>query len=228
MAMQPEHDLTTEARVPLSRERVLGAAIRLADEGGFESLTMRKLGQELGVQAMSLYNHVANKDDIRDGIVDIVMGEIELPPQGADWKSAIRRSAISAHEVFLRHRWVCNVQMSTAAATVSAARLRWTEALLRTFREAGFSAELTHHAYHALDSHITGFTLWLANMPFETHEELADLAEAVLRELPVDQYPYLAEHAEWHLTESSPDDPSEFEFGLNLILDGLERIRDAD
>jgi AcrR family transcriptional regulator len=186
---------------------------------------MRRLGQELGVQAMSLYNHVANKDDIRDGIVDIVMGEIEVPPEEADWKSAIRQSAISAHQVFLRHPWACSLQMATA--TVSPTRLRWMESLLRTFRQAGFSAELTHHAYHALDSHITGFTLWLANMPFETHDELADLAEAFLSELPVDEYPYFAEHAEWHMKPLDPDEPREFEFGLDLILDGLERLRDT-
>jgi AcrR family transcriptional regulator len=204
---------------------VLRAAMRLADEGGFDSLTMRRLGQELGVQAMSLYNHVANKDDIRDGIVDLVMGEIEVPPSGADWKTSIRQTAISAHDAFVRHPWACSLQMETT--TVSPARLRWMESVLRTFREAGFSAELTHHAYHALDSHITGFTLWHASLPFETQEELADLAEAFLSELPADEYPYFAEHANWHLTESSADDPSEFEFGLDLILGGLERIRDT-
>jgi AcrR family transcriptional regulator len=225
MQVATRAETSAEPRVPLSRDRVLHAAVRLADEGGFASLTMRKLGQELGVQAMSLYNHIANKDDIRDGIVDIVFTEIEVPARGADWKAAIRASAISAHEVLVRHPWACSLMMSTT--TVSPARLHWMEALLRTLREAGFSAELTHHAYHALDSHITGFTLWVANMPFETHEELTDLAEAFLRQLPADEYPYFAEHAQWHLTDSSPDDPSEFEFGLDLILDGLERLRDA-
>ena len=209
-------------RTPLSRERVLHAAIRLADENGFESLTMRKLGQELGVQAMSLYNHVANKDDIRDGIVDIVMAQIEVPA-GDDWKAAIRRSAISAHDVLVSHPWACSLQMETS--TVSPARLRWVEAVLRTLREAGFSAEMTHHAYHALDSHITGFTLWETSFPFESHEELAGLAEAFLRELPVDEYPYFAEHAEWHIAHPASEEPSEFEFGLDLILDGLERLR---
>jgi AcrR family transcriptional regulator len=222
---EPSVEPSVEPRVPLNRDRVLHAAVRLADEGGFEALTMRKLGQELGVQAMSLYNHVVNKDDIRDGIVDIVMGEIEVASSGADWKAALRRSAISAHEVLLHHAWACSVLMETTA--VSPARLRWMEAILRTLREAGFSAELTHHAYHALDSHITGFTLWQANFPFDTHEELAELAEELLRKLPSDEYPYFTEHAEWHLTESSADDPSEFEFGLDLILDGLERMRDT-
>ncbi len=228
MATQPEPSAERRAplsRVPLSRARVLSAAIRLADEGGFESLTMRRLGQELGVQAMSLYNHVVNKDDIRDGIIDLVMSEMEVASDGTDWKSALRRSAISAHDVLMRHAWACSLM--TATTTVSPARLRWMEAVLRTLREAGFSAELTHHAYHALDSHITGFTLWQANFPFDTHEKLADLAEAFLREFPADEYPYFTEHAQWHLTEASPNDPSEFEFGLDLILDGLERLRDV-
>jgi AcrR family transcriptional regulator len=217
MSTQIEH------RPPLNRERVLRAAMRLADKGGFESVTMRKLGQELGVQAMSLYNHVANKDDIRDGIVEIVMEEIEVPA-GPDWKAAIRRSAVSAHEAFLRHRWACSLMMSTT--TVSPARMQWMEELLRTLREAGFSPDMTHHAYHALDSHITGFTLWQVSMPFETKEELVDLAEGFLREIPADEYPYVIEHAYQHLADSAPSGKTEFEFGLDLILDGLERIRD--
>ncbi len=223
MATQPNP--SAEPRVPLSRDRVLRAAVRLADEGGFESLTMRKLGQELGVQAMSLYNHVANKDDIRDGIVDIVMSEIEVPPNGTEWKAAIRQSAISHHDALLRHRWACSLMMATPR--VSLPRLQWMEWLLRTFREAGFSPNLTHHAYHALDSHIIGFTLWQVSFPFDTREELLDLAEDFLREIRPDEYPYVIEHAEQHFAEPNPDEPSEFEFGLDLILDGLERIRDA-
>jgi AcrR family transcriptional regulator len=216
---------SAEPRVPLNRDRVLRAAIRLADEGGFESLTMRKLGQELGVQAMSLYNHVANKDDIRDGIVDVVMEEVEVPSNGTDWKAAIRQSAISHHDVLLRHRWACSLMMATPR--VSRPRLRWMEWLLQTLREAGFSANMTHHAYHALDSHIMGFTLWQVSFPFDTREELLDLAKDFLREIPAEEYPYVIEHAEQHMAEPNPDEPSEFEFGLDLILDGLERIRDA-
>jgi AcrR family transcriptional regulator len=202
---------------------VLQAALELADESGFESVTMRKLGERLGVQAMSLYNHVANKDDVRDGIVERVMEEIEAPT-GPDWKEAIRRSAISAHEAFLRHRWACSLMMTSA---VSPARMHWMEELLRTLREAGFSADLTHHAYHALDSHITGFTLWQVSMPFETRDELLDLAQSFLHEIPVEKYPYIVEHAQQHIEPSSPSGATEFEFGLDLILDGLERMRDA-
>ncbi len=221
--MPTQTDPTARPRIPLTRERVLRVAVRLADEVGFESLTMRRLGQELGVQAMSLYNHVANKDDIRDGIVDLVLSEIEVPSNDTDWKAAVRQSAISAHEAFLRHPWACSLMMSTTG--VSPARLHWMESLLGTLRHAGFSADLTHHAYHALDSHITGFTLWQVSFPFKTHEELADLAENFRRELPAHEYPYVAEHVEQHLAEPTPDDPSEFEFGLDLILDGLARIR---
>ena len=214
----------TEPRTPLSRERVLRAAIRMADENGFEALTMRKLAAGLGVQAMSLYNHVASKDDIRDGIVDLVMQEIALPAPGADWKTALRRSAMSAHDVLVSHPWACSLMMSTSS--VSTARLDWMEGVLRTLREAGFSANLTHHAYHALDSHITGFTLWQVGL-FQDTEELTTMAEGFLRSLVVDEYPYLAEHIREHLEESSPDEKTEFEFGLDLILDGIERIRDA-
>ncbi len=220
--MASQADPGAGPRLPLSRDRVLRAAIALADQGGIASLTMRKLAQELGVEAMSLYYYVAKKADILDGIVDLVVSEIELPADGADWRAAIRKSAISAHEAFSRHPWAYSLMMSSAG--VSPARLRWMDSVLRTLREAGFSAELTCHAYHALDSHITGFTLWEASFP--AVEELRDLAATFLRELPVDEYPYLAEHVEQHLTESSHDDEGEFEFGLDLILDGLERIRD--
>ena len=212
-----------EPRVPLSRDRVLRAAITLADAGGIESLSMRKLAQALGVEAMSLYYYVAKKDDILDGIVDLVVSEIELPADGAGWKAAIRQSAISAHDVFLRHRWACSLMMSSPR--VSPARVRYMESLLRCLREGGFSAALTCHAYHALDSHIVGFTLWELTFPADS-EELADIAQTFLRELPVDDYPYLAEHIEQHLTQSGHDGEGEFEFGLDLILDGLERLRD--
>jgi AcrR family transcriptional regulator len=222
--MATRRDPRQASRTPLSRERVLRAAIALADAGGIESVSMRKLGQELGVEAMSLYNHVANKDDIQNGIVEIVLGEIEVPAPGADWKTALRRTAISSHEAFVRHRWACGLMMRTSGP--SPARMGWMEAVLRTLREAGFSPDLTHHAYHALDSHITGFTLWLVSMPFDTKEELDELAVGFLREIPADEYPYVIEHAHQHLAPASPGGRSEFEFGLDLILDGLERLRD--
>jgi AcrR family transcriptional regulator len=186
---------------------------------------MRRLARELGVEAMSLYTHVANKDDILSGIVDIVANEVEMPPNRGNWKAEVRQSAISAHDEFLRHRWACPLMMRTTSPIPS--RMRWMEWLLRTLREAGFSPNLTHHAYHTLDSHITGFTLWQVSFPFETREELVDLAEDFLPKIPADEYPYVIEHAKEHLAEPDPDEPNEFEFGLDLILDGLERMRDG-
>jgi len=209
-------------RPPLTRERVLLAAIQLADTAGIDALTMRRLGQELGVEAMSLYNHVANKDDILAGMVELVHGEIALP-EGHDWKAALRRSAISAHEVAWRHPWAHGVSIVLEA--MSAARLRWAEAVLRTLREAGFSPELTCHAYHALESHITGFTLWAGAFP--DAGRLRELAADFLQQLPVEQFPYFAEHIEQHLIGTHDGDEGEFEFGLDLLLDGLERLRDG-
>jgi AcrR family transcriptional regulator len=206
----------------MSRDRVLRAAIGLADEGGIESLSMRRLAQVLGVEAMSVYYYVANKDAILDGIVDIVVGEFELASGGADWKAAIRRSAISAHDVLMGHPWACNLMMSVKR--VSPARLRYMESLLRRLREAGFSAKMTHHAYHALDSHIIGSTLWQAG--YSSNKGLEDVAKKFVPKA-LREYPYLAEHAEQHFVKSKRKGVREFDFGLDLILDGLERIRDT-
>jgi AcrR family transcriptional regulator len=220
----------SESRVPLSRERVLQAAIDLADEGGIESLTMRKLARELGVEAMSLYNHVADKGDLVDGIVDLVVSEIDLPSNGEDWEAAIRECAISAHEAFLRHPWACSLVMSPATTRgARTPRLRYMEWLLSRLRAAGFSPDLTYHAYHALDSHILGFTLWqLGHSAAAEHlrgaQGLEDFAAAFLQDLRAGDYPYLAEHVEQHLT-AGDDGEREFEFGLDLILDGLKRAR---
>jgi AcrR family transcriptional regulator len=214
-----------DARIPLSRERVLSAAIALADEAGIESLSMRKLGQALGVEAMSLYNHVANKDEILNGIVDIVAGEIDLPPPGTDWKAALRRIALSAYEVLVKHPWAANLVLS--ASGISESRLQYMEAILGTLRRAGFSAEMTDHGYHALESHIMGFTLWEVGMNLGSREDLQRLASAFLERLSADEFPYLSEHVEQHLKPRRPDDEGEFAFGLDLILDGLERIRNA-
>jgi len=217
---------SAEARLPLSRDRVLNAAVELADEGGIDSLSMRKLGQALGVEAMSLYNHVANKDDILSGIVDIVVGKFDLPSPGGDWKAALRRIAVSAYEVLVRHRWAAGLVLSSPG--VSQARLRYMEAILGTLRRAGFSAEMTDHGYHAIESHIMGFTLWEVGMDLGSREDLQGLATEFLQKLPADEFPYLGEHIEQHLKPRRPDDEGEFAFGLDLILDGLERRRDSD
>lgn len=212
-----------ERRVPLSRDRVLRAAIGLADKAGIDALSMRKLAQALGVEAMSLYNHVANKDEILDGIVDLVLSEIELPSSGADWKAAVRTTAISAHDVLVRHPWAASLMLTRTVP----ARLWYMEAILGGLRRGGFSAELTDHAYHALDSHISGFTLWEVSFQIDP-ETLPGLATAFLDELAAGEYPWITEHVHQHLRERSPEEEGEFAFGLDLILDGLERVLDTE
>ena len=211
-----------EARIPLTRDRVLAAGIALADADGIEALTMRRLAQALGVEAMSLYYHVANKDALLVGMLDIVVTEMELPAREAPWKAAIRRSAISAHAVLVRHPWACQLLVSGTGGPAPS-RLRHMDAFLGCLRGGGFSVALTDHAYHALDSHIIGFTMWQLSFPFDTDEELLAVAGDFLRTLPVDEFPHLAEHVDYHLRPPTDDDPNEFDFGLDLILDGLER-----
>jgi AcrR family transcriptional regulator len=213
----------------LNRNRILKAAVRLADEGGIESLTMRKLARTLGVEAMSLYNHVANKGDLVDGMVDLVVGEVELPETG-EWDEAVRECAISAHETFVRHPWACSLAMVPSQSRILLTpRLRYMEWLLGRLREAGFSADLTYHAYHTLDSHILGFTLWelghaAGAKRMADGENLADIAAGLIAQLRENGFPHLAEHAEQHLA-GREDGGSEFEFGLDLILEGLRRAR---
>lgn len=214
----------TTARLPMSRERVLRAAIDLADRDGLESLTMRKLARGLGVEAMTLYYYVAKKGDILDGIVDLVASQIELPPDGADWKAAARQRAISAHEVLVRHPWASMLWVSSVA--VGPARLRYMDAGLRGFREAGFSPELTEQAFHAVENHIVGYTLQKVSFPIET-EEVAEAGASFLRALPADEYPDLAQHVMQHLEGPGHVDEGDFEFALDLILDGVERIKDG-
>jgi AcrR family transcriptional regulator len=202
---------------------VLAAAIALADDGGIEALSMRRLARELGVEAMSLYNHVANKDEILDGIVEVITEEAELPPEGTEWKAAIRESAISTRDMFVRHPWASRLWMSRQGG--GSARLRRGDWLLRTLREAGLSTELTYHAYHIVESHILGFTVQQLNFPY-SGDELEGIANRFLARLPAGEYPDFVEHVKQHL---EPHEGAEggFELGLDLILDGLERLRDA-
>jgi AcrR family transcriptional regulator len=215
-------EATTAPRTPLSRERVLRAAVTLADESGIEALSMRRLGQALGVEAMSLYNHVANKDDLLDGIVELVLSEIDLPPGDGDWKADLRRSAISIHALLVRHPWACSLALSPARNVPF--RIRYMEWMLGRLRGAGLSADVTYHGYHALDSHIMGFTLWELSHALDA-DDLGDLAATFLSMFPVDQYPYLAEHVQQHVAGFGRDGEGAFEFVLDLILDGLERAR---
>jgi AcrR family transcriptional regulator len=214
-----------KTRTPLSRERILDVAVRLADEEGLESLTMRRLARELGVEAMSLYNHVNNKQDLIGGMVDVVVDEFELPSGDHDWETAVRTYAISAHDTLLRHEWACNLVLSPPERPSSmVGRLRNMEWLLGQLRSAGFSADATYHAYHAIDSHIYGFTLWQLGHQV-TRADIENLAATFLRELPISDYPHAAEHVQQHMEAAPGDGARAFEFGLNLILDGLKRER---
>jgi hypothetical protein len=185
---------------------------------------MRKLGHILGVEAMSLYKHVENKHDILDGMVGLVMDEIELPDSSEPWGQAVRRSAISAHEALLRHPWACSLMMTVPTGRAArASRTRYMDALLARLRQAGFTPDLTYRAYHVLDSHILGFTLWQIGHELTTEGDLKVAADFV-EELPTDQFPDLALHIEQH---GQPGHDNEFEFGLDLAIDGLTRMMDG-
>lgn len=212
------------SRTPLNRERVLRAALALADANGIESLTMRKLGEAVGVEAMSLYNHVPSKADLLDGLVDQVFGEIELPASGNNWKAAMRQRAIEVRAVMSRHRWAIGLMESRTSP--GPATLRHHDAVLGCLRHAGFPVELAAHAYSALDSYIYGFALQEATLPFNTGSETSELAQAILAPFPAAEYPHLAELTFEHVLKPGYDYGSEYEFGLDLILDGLDRALD--
>ena len=224
--MAPRRKNASRKRTPLSRERVLRAAVAVADADGIGALSMRQLGGMLGVEAMSLYNHVAGKDDLLDGMVDVVFSEIDLPPAGTDWKVAMRQRAISARQVLSRHRWALGLMESRASP--GPATLRHHDAVIGLLREGGFSIAMAAHAFSVLDSHIYGFALQEASLPFDTAEQTAELAEAILQQLPAGAYPHLAELTTEHVLQPGYDYGHEFEFGLDLILDGLERSRQLD
>jgi AcrR family transcriptional regulator len=229
MAAQPE----ARKRTPLTRERVLQAAVALADERGIETLTMRNLGQELGVEAMSLYNHVAGKEAILDGAIELVVGEIlegvedETLSGPAEWKTVTRRRILAAREVMLRHRWAPKVLETRNE--MSAVVLRYYDGLLGLMFAGGFSADLAHHAMHALGSRALGFTQ-------ELYEEADDVPAETVSAMAIQmagEYPNLAEMLKVVTHDADTtlgwcDDQFEFEFGLDLLLDGLERRRDAE
>lgn len=209
-------------RAALTRERVLRAAISLADREGIESLSMRNLGHELGVEAMSLYNHVRNKEDMLDGMVDVVFSEIDLPAGGVDWRSAMRKRAISARQVLLRHPWAIGLMESRS--TPGPATLRHHDSVLGSLRRAGFSIEMAGHAYSVLDGYIYGFTLTELTLPFRNSEGAAEVAGNILQGVRADEIPYLAEMAVEYTMKPGYKYGDEFEFGLDLILDGIKRV----
>lgn len=221
-----ERDSTpNRGRAPLSRERVLGAAVALADEDGLQALTMRRLGRRLGVEAMSLYNHVANRDDILDGMIDVVVKEIDLPSQ-VDWREAMRRRAIAARDVFSRHPWASVLIDSRESSGPE--RLRYFDWVIGTLRQAGFSLELAVRAFSLMDSYVYGFGRQQFNLSSSGEGAPEDVAAAFLQAVPAGQYPYLTEVVTDYAMKVGYDDGADFQFGLNLILDGLEGLLGSD
>ena len=229
-----EAKTATERRVPLSKERVLGTAVDVAVRDGIESLSMRKLADELGVGAMTLYHYVPNKDELLDGMVDLVFAEIELPATDVDWQTAMRRRALSTRDVLNRHRWA--VGLMESRATPGLASLRLHDAVLGCLREAGFPVELTIQAYSVLDAYIYGFALQEKTVPFDDARGAAAVAEEQTRQFAeraeerqmatlAEEFPYLFEVVAGHVAEVGYDFAASFEHGLDLILDGLERRR---
>jgi len=200
---------------------VLSTSIALADGAGIDSLTMRRLGEELGVEAMSLYNHVTNKEDLLNGMVDAVFNEIELPAHSDDWKTAMRKRSVSFRAVLSRHPWATGLKDS--GTNPGPATLRHHDRVIGTLRNAGFSIEMTAHAFSALDSYIYGFAMQEKNLPITTEEETAAMAHIMLAQLPANEYPYLAELTADHVLKPGYNYSDEFPLGLDLILDGLER-----
>ncbi|MFJ8194995.1 TetR/AcrR family transcriptional regulator [Streptomyces sp. NPDC096094] len=211
--------LGASARTPLSRERVIGTAMAVADEKGAAALTMRAIAEPLGVEAMSLYHHVAGREDILDGMVDAVFGEIDLPPRGTDWKSALRHRADSARAVLLRHPWA--VGLMDSRSQPGPATLRHHDAVIGALRAGGFSVPMAAHAVSLIDSYLYGFVLQELSLPFRGAAELDEVAGAILRDMPADAYPHLTELATEHVLKPGYDYAGEFTFGLALILDAL-------
>ncbi len=219
--MPRKQNKKVEPRPALNRERVLQAALKLADEQGITALSMRNLAETLGVKAMSLYNHVENKDELFGGIIDLVVAEIELPSVTKEWRGAMRRRAVSAHQALLRHPWASQLMMSHPAP--SPVKMRYFDATLGCLRNAGFSVKMADHAWNILDSFIYGFTLQMLAYPFD----LSELKSVAAQYLPMlTGYPHMRELTETIVTsdyKDSYDGVYDFEFGLDLILDGLER-----
>jgi len=210
----------TRARAPLSRERVLRAAVAVADAGGISALTIRSLALELGVKPMSVYHHVAHKDEILDGIVDIVFSEIELPSIEGGWLAQIRKRADSARQVLARHPWA--IGLLETRTSPGPATLRHHDANIGVLRGAGFSVEMTAHAYALIDSYVYGFAMQEAALPFE-HETVAEVAAPMMELFTTGEYPHLVELTTEFVLQPGYDFGNEFEFGLDLILDGLSR-----
>lgn len=210
-------------RVALSRERVLRCALDLADESGIAALTIRSLAERMGTKAMSLYHYVANKDEILDGIVDLVFSEIAAPSPEGDWRDEMQRRGHDVRGALTRHPWA--VGLLESRTSPGPATLRHHEATLATLRAAGFSVQMTAHAYALLDSYIYGFALQEAALPFTGRDTAAEVTAPIVERFSSGQYPHMVEIATEHVLKPGYDFGDEFDFGLNLILDGLGRLR---
>jgi AcrR family transcriptional regulator len=213
------------ARTPLTRARVLQAAIDVADAGGLGSLTIRSLAAALGVKPMAVYHHVANKDEILDGIVDLVFAAIELPDAEGEWRAELRRAAASARRVLQAHPWA--VMLLESRTMPGPATLQHHDAVLGTFRRAGFSLEDTAHAYAVLDAFVYGFAIQEASLPFDGPDDVPGVAAPMVERMATGDYPHLVEFATRHVMRPGYDYGDEFDFGLDLVLDGLERLLGA-
>ena len=213
-------------RSTLNRERVLEAAIELADETGIDSLTIRKLAERLDVGTMTIYHHVPSKEEIVDGMVEAVFSEIEKPPTDVDWKTAIRRRCISARRVLKLHPWAAPLMESRMAP--GPANLSHHDAVLGCLRNGGLSLQMAAHAYAILDSFIYGYAFEEATLPAQDGEGFAEIAEQIAAHFPADQYPHLAELTFEHVLQPGYDFGDSFEFGLDLIIDGLDRAAQAE
>jgi AcrR family transcriptional regulator len=211
--------VSTKTRLPLSRDRVLRAALDLADASGVEAVTMRRLGDELGFEAMSLYRHVANKQDLLDGMLDLVLAEWQMPDRGGEWREAIRTSAGSVHDALRHHPWAARLLMT--GSHIRPARLRYMDGLLGRLHDAGFDSAATYHVYHLLDGYIFGFSLW--EIAYTTIPLDAEIVSRLMQTIPWDDYPHLAEHRDQHMDDGPHREVSAFEVGLDLILDGLDQ-----
>jgi AcrR family transcriptional regulator len=224
MATRTEEE--TRSRIPLTRDRILRTAVGLADEGGVEAASMRKIAQELHVVPMALYRHVANKDELLDGMIDVVVGEIDPPETGVDWKTAVRRRILSARRALLRHPWASRVMESRTEPTPTV--LGYMDSMIGMFRAGGFSIDLVHHAMHAMGSRLMGFTQEL----FNDTADVDPAVEADMWRAMADRYPNIAGlveivmHDDASVVGGGCDDQFEFEFALDLLLDGLEKLTD--
>lgn len=215
-----------EPRQTLSRQRVVLAAMQHADAAGLEALTMRHVAKALKVSPMSLYRHVSNRDDLIDAMIDVVFSEIALPLGGADWKSAMRDRALSLREVLGRHRWAIGLMESRRRP--GPANLRHHDAVIGKLRAAGFDIAMVAHAYSLLDGYIYGFALTKMNVPFDTTAEMDVMAQDMFEPFPPNEYPNLAEFVTDHVLKPGYDYAEEFEYGLDLILNGLDEALQAD